>query len=102
MAPNECTLLPLPIRSGSRPQPGMRSPQAGECEPTVRPAIAPCRAAPSPFVQPAFVTQMDMCKLTIRTGQIKRNRTACLARAAADLREAEFKTLRKINSDTMF
>jgi hypothetical protein len=45
---------------------------------------------------------MNMRKLAIRAGQIKCNRTACLARAAADLGQAEFKTLRKIDPDTMF
>src|ERR1700730_3211416 len=41
---------------------------------------------------------MDMRELTIRTGQIQCNRTTCLARATADLGQAEFKTLRKIVS----
>src|SRR6516225_9405251 len=45
---------------------------------------------------------MEMCELSIRTCQIKCNRTTCLARAAADLGQAEFKTLRKIDPDTMF
>jgi len=45
---------------------------------------------------------MDMCELTISIGQIQCNRTGCLARAAADLGQAEFKALRKSDPDTMF
>src|SRR5262249_10217110 len=66
-----------------------------------RPVIAPPRNVVA-LVQPAFVAQMDMRELTIRTGQIKCNRTARLGRAATDLGEAEFKTLRKIDPDAMF
>src|SRR5262249_31731936 len=41
-------------------------------------------------------------ELTIRTVQIECNRTAGLARAAADLGQTELKTLRKIDPDAMF